>query len=122
MARFNVRSNCLSPFAWSRMIGTIPIESPEEQARVERLKTMSTAKIAPMAVFLASDLAKGVTGQIFAVRKNEVLLMSQSRPLRSMQRSDGWTPQSLAEHMLPAMAAAFYALERSSDVFSWDPI
>src|SRR3546814_13126629 len=24
MARFGVRSNCMSPFAWSRLIGTIP--------------------------------------------------------------------------------------------------
>src|SRR5712691_1445437 len=71
MARFNVRSNCISPFAWSRMIGTIPTETAEEKARVERVKTMSTEKIAPMAVFLASDLAAGVSGQIFAVRRNE---------------------------------------------------
>jgi NAD(P)-dependent dehydrogenase (short-subunit alcohol dehydrogenase family) len=122
MARFNVRSNCLSPFAWSRLIGTIPTQTSEEQARVERVKTMTAEKIAPLAVFLASDLAKDVTGQIFAVRKNEILLMSQPRPLRSMQRSDGWTPQTLAEHMLPAMKASFYPLERSGDVFSWDPV
>jgi len=122
MARFNVRSNCISPFAWSRMIGTIPTETEEEKARVERVKTMSTEKIAPMAVFLASDLAREVTGQIFAVRKNEVFLMSQPRPLRSMQRNDGWTAQTLAQHMLPAMKSSFYPLERSGDVFSWDPI
>jgi len=122
MARFNVRSNCLSPFAWSRLIGTIPTQTSEEQARVERVKTMTAEKIAPLAVFLASDLAKDVTGQIFAVRKNEVFLMSQPRPLRSMQRSDGWTPQTLAEHMLPAMKPSFYPLERSGDVFSWDPV
>ena len=122
MARFNVRSNCISPFAWSRMIGTIPTETEEEKARVERVKTMSTEKIAPMAVFLASDLARDVTGQIFGVRKNEIFLMSQPRPLRSMQRNDGWTPQTLAEHMVPAMKPSFYPLERSGDVFSWDPI
>ena len=39
MQRFNVRSNCISPFAWSRMIGTIPTETPEQKARVERIKT-----------------------------------------------------------------------------------
>jgi NAD(P)-dependent dehydrogenase (short-subunit alcohol dehydrogenase family) len=122
MARFNVRSNCLSPFAWSRLIGTIPTQTEEERERVERVKTMTAEKIAPLAVFLASDLAKDVTGQIFAVRKNEIFLMSQPRPRRSMQRSDGWTPQTLAEHMLPAMKASFYPLERSGDVFSWDPV
>lgn len=122
MARFNVRSNCIAPFAWSRLIGTIPTDRPDEQARVERMKKMSTDKIAPLAVFLCSELSAGVTGQIFAARSNEVLLMSQPRPLRSVHRSEGWSVQSLAEHMLPAMQSAFYPLERSADVFCWDPI
>src|SRR5579859_581540 len=122
MARFNVRSNCISPFAWSRLIGTIPTQTPEEKARVERLKTMTADKIAPLAVFLASDLAKDVTGQIFAVRKNEVFLISQPRPIRSAHRDGGWTPEALAETMLPAFRPSFYPLERSADVFNWDPL
>jgi hypothetical protein len=122
MSRFHVRSNCVSPFAWSRMIGSIPVETEEEKARVERIKTMTTEKIAPMVGFLLSDLSKEVTGQIFAVRKNEIFLMSQSRPLRSVARAEGWTPQTLAEHMLPAFKPSFYGLDRSADVFSWDPV
>src|SRR3546814_14679686 len=55
MARFGVRSNCMSPFAWSRMIGTIPTKTPEEQERVERIKQMTPAHIAPMVVALLSD-------------------------------------------------------------------
>jgi NAD(P)-dependent dehydrogenase (short-subunit alcohol dehydrogenase family) len=58
MARYGVRSNCIAPFAWSRMIGSIPTETPEQQARVEKMKVMETAKIAPLAVFLASDAAQ----------------------------------------------------------------
>ncbi|HUI17344.1 MAG TPA: SDR family NAD(P)-dependent oxidoreductase [Alphaproteobacteria bacterium] len=122
MARFNVRSNCISPFAWSRLIGTIPTETPEEKARVERVKSMGPERIAPLAVFLLSDLAKEVSGQIFAVRKNEVFLMSQPRPLRSLHRAEGWTPQTLAEQMLPAFKPDFYPLARSGDIFSWDPV
>jgi NAD(P)-dependent dehydrogenase (short-subunit alcohol dehydrogenase family) len=122
MARFNVRSNCISPFAWSRLIGTIPTETPEEKARVERIKTMGAEKIAPLAVFLASDLSRDVSGQIFGIRRNEVFLMSQPRPIRSVHRSEGWTAQTLAEQMLPAFKGSFYPLERSGDVFSWDPI
>jgi len=122
MARYKVTSNCIAPFAWSRMIGTIPAESPEQQARLDKLKRMETAKIAPLAVYLASDAAQDVTGQIFAVRANEIFLMSQNRPLRSVHRDGGWTPESIAEQAIPAMRAHFYALERSQDVFSWDPI
>ncbi len=122
MARFNVRSNCISPFAWSRLIGTIPTETPEQQARVERIKTATAEKIAPLAVYLASDLSKDVTGQIFAVRKNEIFLMSQPRPIRSIHSGEGWTPQTIAEHAMPALKASFFPLERTQDIFTWDPV
>lgn len=122
MSKFNIRSNCISPFAWSRMIGSIPTDTPEQQARVEKLKRMETAKIAPMAVYLASELSKDVTAQIFAVRANEIFAMSQSRPLRSVHRDAGWTPETIAEHAIPAIRTEFYPLDRSGDVFCWDPI
>ena len=122
MSRFGVTSNCISPFAWSRMIGTIPINDEAQAARIEKLKQMTPSKIAPVCVALASDEGKKVTGQIFAVRNNEIFLMGQSRPLRSAHRSEGWTPETVLDTAFPAMEAQFYALDRSQDVFSWDPI
>lgn len=122
MARFNVRSNCICPFAWGRMTGNIPAETPDQIQRVERLKQMTPEKNVPLAVYLASDAAAKVTGQVFAVRKNEILLMSQSRPVRSVQREDGWTPELIRDHAAPALAPAFFGLDRSQDVFSWDPV
>ena len=122
MQRYNVRSNCISPFAWSRMIGAIPTDTPEQQARVEKLKKLGTEQIAPMATFLASDAAADVTAQIFAVRGNEIFLMSQSRPIRGMHTAEGWTPETIAERVLPAMKQNFYPLESSNIVFSWDPV
>jgi NAD(P)-dependent dehydrogenase (short-subunit alcohol dehydrogenase family) len=122
MARYKVRSNCIAPFAWSRMIGSIPVETEDQKARVEKLKAMQTAKIAPLAVYLASDAAADVSGQIFGVRANEIFLFSQNRPLRSVHRAGGWTPEAIGEQAIPALRAHFYPLERSQDVFSWDPI
>lgn len=123
MARAGVRSNCIAPFAWSRMTASIPATTPEEQARVERLKTMSADKIAPLVVFLASDAASEVTNQIFSVRKNEIALFSKPRPIRSMQKNEGWTPQSIADELLPAFRPSFAdPAERSGDVFGYDPI
>ena len=122
MQKFNVRSNCIAPFAWSRMIGSIPTETDAEKARVERIKQMTPAKIAPLAVCLASDVSADTNGQIFAVRNNEIFLMSQPRPVRSVHRGEGWTPQSVAAHALPALKASYFDLDRSGDVFTWDPI
>ncbi len=122
MQRYNVRSNCIAPFAWSRLVATIPAEEPAEIARLERLKSMSPEKIAPLAAFLLSDASKDVSGQVFAVRKNEILLFSAPRPIRSMQKSEGWTPESIANELAPAFKPSFRKLERSSDVFPYEPI
>ncbi len=121
LGRYNVRSNCIAPFAWSRMTSSIPANTPQEKERVQKLQKMEARKVAPMAVFLTSDAAAAVTGQIFAVRANEIMLMSQPRPLRSVHSGDGWTPQTIADTAIPAMEKHFYALERSPDVISWDP-
>ena len=122
MQRFGVRSNCIAPFAWSRMTSSIPAETPDQQARVARLQQMTPDKNAPLAVFLASDVARDVTGQVFAARHNEIFLFSQPRPVRGIHREDGWTPETIAEHGMPALRAAFLPLDRSGDVFSWDPV
>ena len=123
MARFKVRSNCVSPFAWSRLIGTIPTDTPEQKARVERMQnSMTASKIAPICVFLASDLSKDVTGQIFTVRKDEIFLMSQSRPIRVAHKDGGWSPEDIADTMLPAFKNSFYPLDRSADIFNWEPL
>ncbi|WP_371883195.1 MULTISPECIES: SDR family oxidoreductase [Caballeronia] len=122
LGRFKVRSNCIAPFAWSRMVSSIPTDTPEQAARVEKIKQMTPAKIAPLAVYLASDGARDVNGQIFTVRNNEIFLMSQPRPVRSVHQSEGWTPESIAEHGMPALKSSFVPMDRSGDVFSWDPV
>src|SRR3954465_8119542 len=122
MARFKVRSNCIAPFAWTRMIDSIPAQTEAEKRRVERFQQMTPEKIAPLVVYLASDRAEGISGQIFAVRNNEVFLFNQPRPIRSIHRSEGWTPQRLDEQLKGAFGASMTPLERSGDVFSWDPV
>jgi NAD(P)-dependent dehydrogenase (short-subunit alcohol dehydrogenase family) len=122
MARFKVRSNCIAPFAWTRMIDSIPAETPEEKARVERFQQMTPEKIAPLTVYLASDRAEGISGQIFGVRNNEIFLFSQPRPVRTLHRSEGWTPEAIDQQLKGALGPSLTPLERSTDVFSWDPV
>jgi NAD(P)-dependent dehydrogenase (short-subunit alcohol dehydrogenase family) len=121
LTRFNVRSNCIAPFAFTRMTASIPADSEENRRRLSVLQQMTAGKIAPFTVALMSDAAADVTGQIFGVRNNEIVLFTQPRPLRTTQKSDGWTAESCVETALPALRPSMYKLDRSSDVFAWDP-
>jgi NAD(P)-dependent dehydrogenase (short-subunit alcohol dehydrogenase family) len=122
MERFKVRSNAVAPWAWTRMVGTIPAETEEQKRRVEGLKKLVPEKIAPFVAALASDAAGGITGQVFGVRNNEIYLFSQSRPIRTAHTSDGWTPETVIERVFPMFENDFYPLHRSGDVFTWDPV
>ncbi|MFN3496144.1 MAG: SDR family NAD(P)-dependent oxidoreductase [Hydrogenophaga sp.] len=122
MQKFGVRSNAVAPFAWTRMIDSIPSETPEQKRRVDGLKKLVPEKVAPFVVALCADEASHVSGQIFGVRNNEIYLFSQPRPIRSAHRSEGWTPQSVLDTAIPMLSADFFALDRSSDVFTWDPV
>jgi NAD(P)-dependent dehydrogenase (short-subunit alcohol dehydrogenase family) len=122
MAKFNVRSNCIAPWAWTPMTATIPADTPENIARIEKMKKMESAKIAPLAVYLASDAAAKVSGQIFGVRANEIYFFSQIRMVRSVHRSGGWTPEEIAEHAMPAFESSFYPNVPSMALTPWDPL
>ena len=122
MARFNVRSNCIAPFAFTRMIESIRAQSEQDKRRIEAFQRMTPEKIAPLAVFLCSDAAAGITGQILSVRNNEIYLFNQPRPVKTIHRAGGWTPEQIAAELNPAFASLFTPLERSEDVFNWDPI
>ena len=90
----NVRSNIIAPFAWTRMIATIPVKDEASAKRVE----------------------------IFAVRGNEIVLFSQPRPVKSVARIDGWTPETILSHAFPAMAGGYTDLGNTGSVFTWEPV
>ena len=122
MARYNVRSNCIAPFAFTRMIESIPAQSEQDKRRIEAFQRMTPEKIAPLAVYLGSDASAGVSGQIFSVRNNEIYLFNQPRPIKTIHRAAGWTPEQIAAELKTAFAPSFTPLERSEDVFNWDPV
>ncbi|MBV9541917.1 MAG: SDR family oxidoreductase, partial [Alphaproteobacteria bacterium] len=118
-----VRSNCIAPFAWSRMIATIPVKDEASARRVDRMKNFMRAdQVAQLAVSLASPACKDVNGQIFAARGNEIFLMSQPRPVRGLGKIEGWTPATIAEHCMTAMKSSFTDLQPTTGTFGWDPV
>ena len=122
MARYNVTANCISPFAWTRMIGTIPTETEAQKARVEKIKKMGPEHIAPVAVFLASEAAKEISGQIIGVRGKEIMLFNHMRPIRNMHHDQGWTPERLAEMFPGTLRHHLVPLETSGQYFNYDPM
>jgi NAD(P)-dependent dehydrogenase (short-subunit alcohol dehydrogenase family) len=119
----NVRSNTIAPFAWTRMIATIPIKDEAAAKRVDRMKNMMRAdQVAQLAVGLASPGCKDVSGQIFVARGNEVFLMSQPRPIRGIGKVEGWTPETIANHCMPALKPSFFDLAPTTGTFGWDPV
>jgi hypothetical protein len=122
MARYNVTANCISPFAWTRMIGTIPTETEAQKARVEKVKKMSPAHIAPVAAFLASDHAKEITGQVIGVRGKEIMLFCHMRPVMRVHHADGWTVERLAEMFPGTLQHHLVPLETSAQYFNYDPL
>src|SRR2546430_34509 len=122
MARYNVTANCISPFAWTRMIGTIPTETAAQKARVEKIKKMSPAHIAPVAAFLASDAAKDITGQVIGVRGKEIMLFGHMRPIMRIHHADGWTVERLSEMCAGTLQHHLVPLDTSGQYFNYDPL
>ena len=121
MARYNVTSNAIAPFAWSRLIGTIPAGTDEAKAKVEKLKQLSPAHIAPLVAFLASDEAADVSGQIFGVRGKEIMLFSQPRPVRSVFNAEGWSVEGLSA-IKGSLKSSFTPLESTLEAFPYEPL
>jgi NAD(P)-dependent dehydrogenase (short-subunit alcohol dehydrogenase family) len=120
MARVGVRSNCIAPFAYTRMVASIP--GADTDAFRETVKEMTPAKIAPLAAFLLSDDAKELSGQVFSVRGNEISVMNQPRPTRMVHDARGWTQETLRSRFLPLARTCLVPLETTNEVFAGEVI
>jgi NAD(P)-dependent dehydrogenase (short-subunit alcohol dehydrogenase family) len=121
--RYGVRSNCMAPFAWTRMIESIPITSDEMAESFRKFKENATAAhIAPVVSYLCSDAANDVTANIFGVRGNEIYLFSQPRPIKTIHKGDGWTHEALASHFEPSFRKELLDLDGTAEYYAWDPI
>jgi len=119
MARFNVRSNCIAPFADTRMTRSVVVAPDKKAAREAKLLAMPASAVASLAGALISDACKDINGQIFGIRGGEAFVFNQPRPIRSVHHQGGWTPEGLAA-VLPKFAPIFAPV--SEMVMTWDSI
>ena len=122
MVRFNVRSNCIAPMGWTRMLEKIPTNDEASRKFVQQRMEVTPDKNVPLAVYLLSDRAREVNAEVFVTRKHEIVLMSQPRVARSIHRSEGWTPETVESHAIPALRSSFTGMQTIADVFPWDPV
>jgi NAD(P)-dependent dehydrogenase (short-subunit alcohol dehydrogenase family) len=129
LADKGIRSNCVAPSAVSRMSqevtrlrasGAMSIRPTNDVPAEQRQG--GPAQVAPLVAYLLGDGARAINGQIFGVRGNEIYLYSQSRPVRTLHRADGWTVDRLGAQLEPAWRSTMTPLENLQDVFSWPPL
>lgn len=87
MRKYGVTANAIAPVARTRMFNAIPFEVVEAGEPED---------IAPMVIYLLSDAAREVTGQVYTVAGSKIALWSQPREIRTAYTSGRWTPQEIA--------------------------
>jgi NAD(P)-dependent dehydrogenase (short-subunit alcohol dehydrogenase family) len=88
--RYGVTANAIAPVARTRMSANVPSELAE----------MGDAEdVAPMVVYLLSDQAKHVTGQVYTVVGSKIAVWNQPAEVRAMWAEGRWTPEQIAQRL-----------------------
>ncbi len=85
--RYGVRANCIAPVARTRMSANVPMALAENGEPED---------VAPMVVYLLSDQASEVTGQVYSVVGGKIAVWDQPREVRAMYTEGRWTPEAIA--------------------------
>ncbi|MDG2304949.1 MAG: SDR family oxidoreductase [Candidatus Binatia bacterium] len=88
--KYGVTANCIAPVARTRMSANVPME----------IAGMGDAEdVAPMAVYLMSDKARHITGQVYTVSGGKIAVWNQPAEQRSMFKDGRWSPGEIAERL-----------------------
>ena len=104
LARHGIRVNAISPLGMSKMSATT--RPGEGVLAVQPDPTLN----GPMIVFLASDEANYVSGQIFGTGGDRLALLSQPHYGKTLVRTEGWDLDNIRRHFKSQLKGAFGAL------------
>jgi NAD(P)-dependent dehydrogenase (short-subunit alcohol dehydrogenase family) len=100
LERIGVRVNTIAPTAATRLLGTV---LQREEPTAGAFDTFSPGAIAPLVVWLCSDLARDVNGQVFAVSGARIQLVRGYHPVSQIDSEEqAWSPDRI-ENMREAL-------------------
>lgn len=84
--RYGITANAIAPVAKTRMSENVPMELAENG---------DPEDIAPMVIYLLSNKAKHITGQIYTVVGKKIAVWNQPQEVRAMYSEGRWTPEEI---------------------------
>jgi NAD(P)-dependent dehydrogenase (short-subunit alcohol dehydrogenase family) len=88
--KYGVSANAVAPVARTRMSANVPMELAE---------IGEPEDVAALVVYLLSDRAQEVTGQVYTIAGPKIAVWAQPRELRSAYAEGSWTPERIAEFL-----------------------
>ena len=88
--RYGITANAIAPVARTRMSANVPMDL---------LEMGDPEDVAPMVIYLLSDKAKHVTGQVYTSVGPKIAVWSQPREVRAMYADGRWTPEQIAQRL-----------------------
>ena len=84
--RYRVTANAVAPVARTRMSANVPTELAEMG---------DPEDVAPLVVYLLSDKARHVTGQVYTAVGSKIAVWNQPVEVRAMYTDGRWTPEEI---------------------------
>ncbi|MFD7610404.1 SDR family oxidoreductase [Streptomyces sp. NPDC059828] len=88
--KYGVTANAVAPVARTRMSANVPME----------LKEIGEPEdVAALVVYLLSDRARDITGQVYTIAGPKIAVWAQPRELRAGYAEGPWTPEKIADFL-----------------------